>query len=500
MRRQIIVTSLLILGGAAVTKATTGININLASFLIPLGVIMYTLAGGLKATFIASWVNISTIMIALCVLIFKVYATAPELGSVSQVWERLIFVTTIAPVPHNKDGSYLTILSRDGFFFGLVNIVANFGTVFVDQSYWMSAIAATPSSAWPGYMLSGITWFGIPFALATAAGLGGVALSLPISVAEANAGLVPPAVAYHLMGNSGAILIFIMVFSAVTSSGASQMIAVSSIVSYDIYRTYIDPNASGQRVIFISRIVILIYGLAMGVLGIVFNQLNVTLGFLYNATAVFVSPALVPVIYSISWGRASAKGASCGAIGGLIVGVTVWLAYGSSFHGGVSVANLDQTTVHLAGALASIGSSFLITTGLSLYDPDDCDWSTTRAITLIEDDPNSRLTYETEAELRGAFRKNAIIAGVVTLLLLVVWPLLAIAGGVFSLSYFTFWVYMSMAWGLASTIILVALPLWESRQGIVAVATFGRVILSRPQKQTGRDMDDISDDFVADER
>lgn len=54
---NIIVTAMLLLGGSAVVSALTGVNIYAASFLIPLGVIVYTLAGGLKATFLASYIH-----------------------------------------------------------------------------------------------------------------------------------------------------------------------------------------------------------------------------------------------------------------------------------------------------------------------------------------------------------------------------------------------------------------------------------------------------------
>jgi hypothetical protein len=37
--------------------------------------------------------------------------------------------------------------------FGIINIVGNFGTVFVDQGYWQSAIAARPSSSHKGYLV-----------------------------------------------------------------------------------------------------------------------------------------------------------------------------------------------------------------------------------------------------------------------------------------------------------------------------------------------------------
>jgi Na+/proline symporter len=54
---NIIVTAMLLLGGSAVVNALTGMNLYAASFLIPLGVIVYTLAGGLKATFLASYIH-----------------------------------------------------------------------------------------------------------------------------------------------------------------------------------------------------------------------------------------------------------------------------------------------------------------------------------------------------------------------------------------------------------------------------------------------------------
>merc|ERR1719163_2585112 len=90
--------------------------------------------------------------------------------------------------------------------FGIINIVGNFGTVFVDQSYWQSAIAARPASTHKGYILGGLVWFTIPFALATSLGLAAVALQLPISASEAGSGLVPPAVATHLFGKAGSVM------------------------------------------------------------------------------------------------------------------------------------------------------------------------------------------------------------------------------------------------------------------------------------------------------
>lgn len=52
----------------------------------------------------------------------------------------------------------------------------------------------------------------------------------------------------QLFGKGGVVLIVILVFMAVTSSGSAEFVAVSSLVSYDIYQTYINPNANGKKV------------------------------------------------------------------------------------------------------------------------------------------------------------------------------------------------------------------------------------------------------------
>ena len=53
----------------------------------------------------------------------------------------------------------------------------NFGTVFVDQSYWQSSVAARPKQGVWGFLLGGLTWFAIPFVFSTTMGLAYIALS-----------------------------------------------------------------------------------------------------------------------------------------------------------------------------------------------------------------------------------------------------------------------------------------------------------------------------------
>ena len=56
-----------------------------AAFLIPVSVCIYTATGGLKATFLSSYIHTVIIYVALCIFAFTVYATGPDLGSPKKV-------------------------------------------------------------------------------------------------------------------------------------------------------------------------------------------------------------------------------------------------------------------------------------------------------------------------------------------------------------------------------------------------------------------------------
>jgi Na+/proline symporter len=135
--------------------------------------------------------------------------------------------------------------SREGIIFFVINIVGNFGTVFMDNGYYNKAIAAHPVAALPGYIIGGLSWFAIPWLCATTMGLSALALetspSFPtypnrMDPADVSAGLVLPYAAVGLLGKSGAICTLIMIFMAVTSATSAQLIAVSSIFTYDVYQ------------------------------------------------------------------------------------------------------------------------------------------------------------------------------------------------------------------------------------------------------------------------
>jgi Na+/proline symporter len=81
--------------------------------------------------------------------------------------------------------------------------------------------------------------------------------------ADVSAGLVVPYAAVALLGKGGAVAVLLIVFMAVTSASSAELIAVSSIFTYDIYQTYINPTASGKRLIYMSHAMVVGFGLFM---------------------------------------------------------------------------------------------------------------------------------------------------------------------------------------------------------------------------------------------
>lgn len=151
----------------------TGINKDAACFLFPVGVVIYTLAGGIKATFITDWVHTVVIYVVMLTSIFVVYTASDVIGSPGQMWELLREASVLHPVAGNAQGSYLTMKSegmllktryrmistdfqiQEGGYIGLVFVGAGFAAA-VDSQLFQKAIAASPRSTSGGYLLGGL--------------------------------------------------------------------------------------------------------------------------------------------------------------------------------------------------------------------------------------------------------------------------------------------------------------------------------------------------------
>jgi hypothetical protein len=167
---------------------------------------------------------------------------------------------------------------------------------------------------------------------------------------------------------------------AVTSCASAELIAVSSLLTFDVYKSYINPSASGSRLIFVSHVCICIFGLTMAVFACIWNAIGIDLGWLFLVMGLLIGGAVFPAAFAITWRKQSRVGAISGAIVGLCAGLAAWLATAKVYFGELTIASTGTEYATLAGNLAAIMTGLIITVVVSLIKPQNFDWEITRAI------------------------------------------------------------------------------------------------------------------------
>lgn len=75
---------------------------------------------------------------------------------------------------------------------------------------------------------------------------------------------------------------------AVTSCASAELIAVSSILTFDIYKTYFKRDAQPSQLIVVSHIMICVFGATMAIFACIWNAIGIELGWLVRVIDVFL--------------------------------------------------------------------------------------------------------------------------------------------------------------------------------------------------------------------
>ncbi|KAJ5167772.1 uncharacterized protein N7482_003366 [Penicillium canariense] len=375
---NMLVGACLVLGGAQVVEALTGMNVYAATFLIPAVVAVYVIAGGLRSTFIADYTHTVILFIAILVFGFLITASSDLVGSPGKLYDLLQEASQKMPIDRNTDGSYLAFRSVGGLIFAVDLFVAGFTTVWLDQAYWQRAIASKPETSVKAYILGGIAWYGIPFGFATVMGLGCAALTAdphfptypnPLSSAQVGAGLSAPATAIALLGKGGAVLMLILLFMAVTSSTSAELIAVSSLLTFDVYKTYYRPNTTSTELVRVSHWAIALYAVVLAAFCCILNAAGISLTWVLTVLGVIVGGAALPVGMILLWEPMSTVAAVGAPWIGFLCGIVVWFVTAWKRSGTISVASTGDATNAVAGNIASFGVGFVMAVVLSYVFP-----------------------------------------------------------------------------------------------------------------------------------
>ncbi|KAG7104308.1 urea active transporter 1 like protein [Verticillium longisporum] len=479
---NIIAVANMLLGASAAISALSGMHVIAATFLLPIGVILYTFVGGIKATFLTDYVHTFIITIIICFFTIKAFLTS-EISSPAHLYELIVAAGEAHPVSGNHNGSYLTMTSHGAMLFGIIHVLANFGLVVMDTGFFVKAFAARPQAVVPGYVIGGIAYFGIPWCLGTlmsfvALGLEGEEIfpTYPrrMSGTEISNGLVLPYAAIAIAGKGGATAILLITFMAVTSTLSAQVIAVSSIISFDIYRQYINKAATDRDVIRWSHIGVVFFGLFSACFSTILHYGKVDLGWTLYMLGVLTCPGIFPTTFAILWKKQSTVAAVVSPILGLFTGLAVWLGTAQALFGEISVASTGQAAPCTWGTTASALSPALYSVVISLVKPANFNWADFRNEKLTLDGTAQNVEesdYQTnKAQLKRWGRLSAYWSLATFLGHWVLWPLpMYAAKYVFSESFFVAWLVLAIIWVWITMFVAGFFPIIDGRKQILDV-------------------------------
>ena len=302
--------------------------------------------------------------------------------------------------------------------------------------------------------------------------------------ADVSAGLVLPDAAVALLGSGGAAATLLLIFMAVTSAMSAELIAVSSIWTYDIYQTYIKPDASGKRLIYMSHISCCVYATVMAAFSTGLYYAGISMGYLYLMMGVIISGAVLPAALTLLWDGQSWAAATFSPPLALICSLIAWLVTAKRQGGDLSVESTGGNYPMLAGNVAALLApaifipilSFTLKSGkydwksmAQIRKGDDHDLAAAAHMDL-ENVPGEAIRNEQDEameqqKLRRAAKIARSLTVFLTLALLILWPMPMYGSGyVFSKKFFTGWITVGILWLFCSAGCVGLYPLWEGRK------------------------------------
>ncbi|KAF1356999.1 SSS family solute:Na+ symporter [Delphinella strobiligena] len=520
----------MILAGAQLVTGMTGMHVVAACILIPAGVVIYTAVGGLKATFLTDFLH-TTIALILLIYFSLGVLTSEHIGGISGLYEKV--KATDDYISGNYEGSLLTMKSKSSVLFGLVLKFGNLALVLMDTAFWQKSFASEVHSTVPAYDLVSVVIIAIPWCTGTIIGLSARAIEkTPIwfdypntlTDTQVNSGLVMPYVLRSILGKGATTGLLVLVFMAITSTVSSSMIAVSSIISLDFFRTYINPRASDRKTLQVSHWGVVFHGCFMAGFAIMLEYAGATNNWSTYFRPIISCPGIIPMILTLLWSRQTKLAALLAPILGLLSGLATWLSLSWYWSGAINIETTQEQLPGLYGAIVSFFSPAVYSVAISLAWPSRFDWREFLRIHLIEDKsqsdsslpsspPSSEAVDETKKRadssekgpyfvngeegspvpspsptisnarvpldevvhpfdeqtikhIKKWFRIASTYFVVNVLVTIVLWPLPLYRDWIFTKSFFGGWVTMAIIWHFAAMFAVIVYPIYDGRHEI----------------------------------
>ncbi|WEJ97317.1 hypothetical protein PSN45_004867 [Yamadazyma tenuis] len=475
--------------------------------LIPFGVLLYTTVGGLKATFLTDFVHSLIVLIILCYINTSVL-TSDAIGGLDGLYKLIVEYDGEKYIEGNYKGSILTGKSQGSIIFGIILTIGNFGLTVMDSSFWQKSFSANIRASVPGYLLAAGTIFSNVWPIGAIAGMAAIVLekteTFPtyprqMTQFEIDSGFVLPYVLKGVIGKGGLGALLLVIYLAVTSTVSAQLISVSSIVSFDIYKTYINKEATNRQILRVSHFGVVFFGLFAAGFSVMLHYVNVNMTWLGYVYTMIIGPGVIPLVLTITWSRQTKLAAFVSPITGLVFGFTVWGCVTKKMYKEVNVTTLGNQLPCLYGGLTALFLPAIVSVVLSLtIKPYTFNWELLRkahiiidegedttidtngdvtvipskekevgAVEIKSDDPSSSESVDVDQHndrVIAKYTKLAYASFVFVLLITwVIWPLPLYRDWIWSEAYFKGYVTVGLVWVYLALLVIGLFPIYDGR-------------------------------------
>ncbi|MCG8608045.1 urea transporter [bacterium] len=294
------------MAGGILMNALTGMDYAVGMSVILSICLIYTILGGLYAVIGTDYIQSVVILIGIVTVAALIYLNNG-------------FEVIHQALEANRPG-LLNLLLPASLMFLFNNLLFGLGEIFHSNVWWSRAFAFRKGVGLKAYAYAGIFWAPIPVVA------GSIALTAPfLNLNVPSVDMIGPMVAAKVLGISGAVLIFIVVFSSLASSLDSLLAATSDLVVEDIYRKHFAPRASGQELRNASMVIILI--LAVVAWAVCWQKPTHLFGMI-SLSGALVGSTIWPIAAGLYWRKTNPVGATAGMILGTAIGLWSYFAIG----------------------------------------------------------------------------------------------------------------------------------------------------------------------------
>lgn len=372
------VAIMIVTGASVMAVAFADVPFWLVAALFLIIFVSYTSIAGLWASVFADTLMTLLMYASMAVIIFgAIFIVGP-----GAIYDGLVEVVKTKPMLQPNAGAVMQANQHDplnwlnigGIGFLIVNIIGNLGAVICNQTYWARTIAAKDAkTVTKSFLSAAFCWAPIPIAVASTLGLYGLSKMLVvgqtydyngIQMMFAEAEAIAPLSAFLIMGFAGLAFFILAVVGASISTGAGEIMSVTTCVVNDLYGAYINKNASEKQVLFQSRLWLSLTAIITYVLVMFLRAIHFPFAGMYQAMGISFSSAVIPLVLALLWSKTNRNGVFWAIIGGAFAGLSYWWSVGFDMSWGVVWSNIIVMCV-----------SLVTVTVWSIVNPENFDYS-----------------------------------------------------------------------------------------------------------------------------